>query len=113
MSAWNYMFDYALLRRIEDLSARAARTDREARSAQRHRVDDLEREVGQLTLVCRALIGMMKEQGAFDAAVFNAALDKIDAEDGVVDGRVTPEDERPRKPASVPPVMAPTPRRKR
>jgi hypothetical protein len=113
MSAWNYMFDYALLRRIEDLSARAARSDRQIRSAQRHRVEDLERELGQLTLVCRALIGMLKEQGHFDAAVFNAALDKIDAEDGVLDGRVTPEDERPRRPAPVPPVIAPTPRRNR
>ena len=59
------------------------------------------------------LIGMLKEQGQFDATAFNAALDKIDLEDGVKDGRVTPERDRPAaRPPPPPPVQAPIPRRK-
>lgn len=63
-----------------------------------------------MTLVCRALIGMLKEQGHFDAAIFNTALDKIDAEDGVIDGRVTPESERPQRLSPPTPVVPPKPR---
>lgn len=113
MSAWNYMFEYALLKRIDELSARSSRAEREGRSVQRHRLEDLERDLGRVTLICRALIGMLKEQGNFDAAIFNAALDKIDAEDGVIDGQVTPEEQRPTKPAAHDPLAAPTPRKRR
>jgi hypothetical protein len=112
MSSWDYVFGPTLLQKIEELSVRAARADRHVRREQRLRVEELEHELGRLNLVCRALIGMLKEQGHFDAAIFNTALDKIDAEDGVIDGRVTPEDERPVKPGSLPRSAAPTARRK-
>jgi hypothetical protein len=116
MGAWNYLFDNDLLQRLDlerlDERARhAERAMRRAHGAQRDRIAELEQEVGQLALACRALIGMLKEQGQFDAAIFNAALDKLDADDGVIDGRVTPERDRPAPPA--PPLTAPVPRRRR
>jgi hypothetical protein len=116
MSAWNYMFDNNLLQRmdLERLRASASSAERQmrvARRAQADRMEELEHEVGELALLCRALIGMLKEQGHFDAAAFNAALDKIDLEDGVKDGRVT----RPGPPPPPPPapVQAPIPKRQR
>ena len=117
MSLWKYMFDSDLLQRmdLEQLDRRAAMAESRLRSAHRaqsDRIEELEHELGQLALVSRALLAMLKEQGTFDVAIFNAALDKIDAEDGVIDGRVTPEAERPRKPAPVDPIVAPTPRRR-
>jgi hypothetical protein len=119
MGTWNYMFDSDMLQRmdLERLAERAsfaeARIRRVAR-AHGERVEELEREVGEMALVLRALIGMLKEKGGFDAAAFNAAFEKIDAEDGVIDGRVTPEDQRPAPPRPpAPPVQAPVPRRSR
>ena len=118
MSTWNYMFDNNLLlrsdlERLRRASESAARQMRITRRAHDERIESLEREVGELALLCRALMGMLKEQGHFDAAAFNAALDKIDLEDGVRDGRVTPVAERPvPRPPPPSPVQAPIPRRR-
>jgi hypothetical protein len=119
MSTWNYMFDNDMLQRmdLERLRMRAESASRQMRITRRahdERIEALESEVGELALLCRALMGMLKEQGHFDAAAFNAALDKIDLEDGVRDGRVTPVSERPvPRPPPPPPVQAPIPRRNR
>ena len=110
MSAWNYVFDNNFLQRmdLERLRSRAAGAEQQMRAARREhadRLEELEHEVGELALLCRALLGMLKERGQFDAAAFNAALDKIDLEDGVKDGRVTkagPPAPRPLPPAPVP-----------
>ena len=119
MSAWNYMFDNNVLQRmdLERLRSRAADAERQmrsARKAQGDRIEELEHDVGELALLCRALIGMLKEKGDYDPASFSAALDKIDMEDGVKDGRVTPERDRPaQRPSPPPPVQAPIPRKNR
>jgi hypothetical protein len=59
------------------------------------RVEALEKSVGRLALISRALVATLERQGLVDAEVLQQVMDEIDAEDGVVDGMVTPEHLRP------------------
>ena len=72
------------------------------------RIQDLEDEVGSLLLVVRALSEMLRSKGLFDETAFREAMQRIDLEDGVLDGKVT-------RPEPVPPPVqdAPTPGRRR
>ncbi len=118
MAIWNYLLDSDLLQRIdiERLEAGARATQQRVARAQRahaQRIAELEQQVGELLLAQRALLTMLQVTGRFDAPAFQAALEGLDAADGVVDGRVTPEDARPPAPGPVrPPVAAPVPRRR-
>ena len=76
-----------------------------ARSASR----PWQQEVGELALLCRALVHVLGERGGLDPEALRAALERMDAEDGVIDGRVTPEDDRP-KPQKPPATAHPTPK---
>lgn len=109
MSIWNYVFDNEYRQRsdIEDLKRRSQVTGRsQTRKAKEldRRVDELEEEVGEITLVCRSLLTLLRQSGVVDPTAFEAVMADIDAEDGVIDGRVTPEDKRPksRKPPKAP-----------
>ncbi|MDF1660874.1 MAG: hypothetical protein P1V97_03835, partial [Planctomycetota bacterium] len=99
MSVWNYVFDNEYKQRydIENLRQasnnarrRQSRTQRETKD----RVSELEQEVGELALVCRTLLTVLRESGSIDEKRFQQVFKDIDAEDGVIDGRVTPETER-------------------
>jgi hypothetical protein len=103
VSIWRYVFDSELRQRedIEQLRRRAEITRRHARirSADvKERLDALEDEVGELGLLVRALIETLRAGGAVDAEALAAAMHRIDAADGVVDGR-----------AGKPPPEAPDP----
>lgn len=104
MSIWNYVFDSEWSQRsdIESLKEQAqaarARMDHERRDT-RDRVAKLEQEVGELALLCRAMLQVLSENGGIKPEQLHAAMEKIDAEDGVIDGRVKPERERPKKKA--------------
>ena len=126
MAMWKYFFDNELFQRmdIERLEQRSDLLRRQARRAHRQqedRLDDLEQDFGELALLCRALVAVLKEKGGVDDEALHAALQRIDAEDGVIDGRVTHESERPRTPVvpptaapnAPPPVAAPIPHRRR
>ena len=119
MSILRYMFDNEWKQRddIEALKAvqasRRRQARRESRSAE-NRIDDLEAEVGELALLCRTLLTVLRETAVVDPDVLAETLKRVDLEDGVLDGRVTPEGKRPaafREPKETP--EAPTPRRGR
>lgn len=98
MSILPYLFDSRFKQRTDiELLKHAANTLRRrgavARKELRARIEDLEDEVAELTLLCRALLTVLRQSGAVDPAEFDAAVRAIDAEDGTLDGKVT----RPRK----------------
>ncbi len=110
MSLMKYLFDHDLLQRgdIEDLRRRSSAAERRSRRQSRNtakRIDDLEGEVAELALLCRALLTVLHESDVIDAQQFSDVMRRIDAEDGVIDGKITPDDERPRAPQ--PPIAAP------
>jgi hypothetical protein len=116
MGAWNFIFDNELFQRmdIEDLRRQAEHSRWAARRASRRtndRLEDVEKDLAEVVLLCRALVSMLRERGVFDENALQAALRAVDAEDGVIDGRVTPESERPKPPG--PPIQAPVPTRRR
>lgn len=82
-------------RKIEDLErkAQAQKNTRRRASADRK---DLENQIGELKLLCRALIATLKETGALDAELFEEHMKRIDAEDGTIDGKVTPPIKAPK-----------------
>ena len=55
----------------------------------------LETEVSELALVCRTLLTVLRENAIVDPVTISETMRRIDLEDGVADGRVTPEAERP------------------
>jgi len=117
MSIWNYVFDNEWRQRsdIEALRNRASRTRtrmRSSRSQQDARVDQLEDEVGELALLSRALLTILREQGVVDPARLAEVMHDIDAEDGVVDGKTTLSTPRPAS-DSAPEGTSPAPKRRR
>jgi len=116
MSLMKYMFDNDWMQRgdIEALRNRSRTADRTARRRNRQtddRIDDLENEVAELALLSRVLLTMLHESNVIDPNQFGEVMRRIDAEDGVIDGKITPEADRPQPPK--PPLAAPKPRRKR
>jgi hypothetical protein len=100
VSILDYLFDHDWRQRadIERLKAEQAhRRRQEARSSLRsgRRLDDLEARVGELTLLCRALAVVLRETAVVDPDVLAETMQRLDAEDGVADGRVTPGTDRP------------------
>lgn len=115
MSLFKYMFDHDYLQRadIEALRSRARKNERRERVDRRKaqdRLEQLEDEVAELTLLSQALLLVLRESGALDQAKLQRALEEIDAADGVIDGKVTRPEDRPRPPRETP--SSPT-RRKR
>jgi hypothetical protein len=54
------------------------------------RIAQLERELGELALVCRALVVMLEQGGTIDRAKLLESMKRIDAFDGSADGRLDP-----------------------
>lgn len=79
----------------------AARRNRDTRE----RIEALEQEVGELTLVCTALLTMLEDSNLLDRKIFEQAMERIDAEDGAVDGQVTPA-QNEQEPPIVPPLRS-------
>jgi hypothetical protein len=92
------LFDYVFTSGEKRLSTETASLEERARRAtaalvsgkeSRDRIDELEARVGELALLCRALVTALEEKGALSHARLREVMDKIDAEDGVIDGQVT------------------------
>ena len=104
MSFFTYRFDNGCRQRAdieqlrEQARAKARGSRRRARKLedQGERIEALEDQVGELALICRALLSTLRESGAIDPAQYAEVLARIDAEDGVVDGKVTPPAARPK-----------------
>jgi len=79
--------------KIEDVSQRVA--DLEAR------VDGLVTELEESQIVTRALVELILQSSEYSSDDLKNLIEDIDAQDGVVDGRITPEAEKP-KPKFVP-----------
>ncbi|MDF1786686.1 MAG: hypothetical protein P1U82_12515 [Verrucomicrobiales bacterium] len=96
------------LRRIAvnaDLQERRQRVahyrDRHTRLAEKsttRKVEKLEDELGQSTLVIEALIELLEESGTMNNSAIATLVHELDALDGVVDERVTPEASKRFKP---------------
>lgn len=110
MSLWNHLFDSEWRQRsdIETLKSVSMRQSSKLRQQGRkaeQRLKDLEQEVGELSLICRGLLTLLEQQGTVDPQALQEVLHSIDAEDGVIDGRITPESAQPK--------LAPKRRRRR
>ncbi len=101
MSLWNHLFDSEWRQRsdIESLKSVSMRQSSKLRRQSRkseERLRDLELEVGELSMICRGLLTLLERQGTVEPAALKAVMHEIDAEDGVIDGRVTPESAQPK-----------------
>ncbi len=99
-STWSYLFDSERKQRadintLQKASAGIARRLSRKQAEAGERIQALEQQVGELTLLCRALLEVLADRELLEADALVEAMRAIDAEDGVVDGRVTPEEERP------------------
>ena len=59
------------------------------------RVKELEIELAQSALVIESLISLLEEKNLVTREELKQRTSQIDAADGVVDGRITPPEERP------------------
>ena len=112
MSLFDFFFpewaEASHLRRIADNSDLQEQRNRVAHYRDRHarladrsarkRIEELERELGQSALVIEALIELLEESGSVERSAIATRVHELDARDGVVDGRITPEAKRPFKP---------------
>jgi len=56
------------------------------------RIEQLEQELGQASLVIEALIEKLEEKSLVSREELERLVTEIDARDGVIDGRITPTD---------------------
>ncbi len=66
------------------------------------RVEKLQRDLEQSALVIESLIGLLEEKKVLTRQECQLRIAQIDSSDGVIDGRITPEHERPDHPPLVP-----------
>lgn len=120
MEFWDQLFDSDYKRRadIESLKQiansrkRARRQDRRETADQQKRIEQLEDQVGELALLCRSLLTVLRETEAVQPERFEEVMKQIDAEDGVVDGKITPENALPKDPNAIPEIR-PWPKKNR
>lgn len=102
MSLWDHLFDSEYKQRadIESLKQMSrkrmlaqSRGDRMLND-QQGRIERLEEQVGELALLCRTLLTILREQDAVDPERFEQVMQQIDAEDGLVDGQFTPRQDQ-------------------
>ena len=96
MDFWTHLFDNEYRQRadIESLkqsSIKKKRRDQRTIQNQQDRIEALEDQVGELALLCRSLLTVLREDGTVRPERFEEVMKQMDAEDGVVDGKFTPE----------------------
>ena len=74
-------------RRQLNLSRSSARRNRAKLSDLNERLDELEKEVGSLQLMNRALIAYLRQQDVWDDDTFRSLVYELDIEDGKLDGK--------------------------
>ncbi len=97
MSIFNYIFDSDWSQRsdIDALKRQNAtlvghsRVRRSKEAANEARVEELEQEVGELALLCKTMMQILLEKRVCTGQEFEALIAKVDASDGVSDGKVT------------------------
>ena len=99
MDFWSHMFDNDYRQRADIESLKRLAKNRRAMRAggiqkiasNDQRIEQLEEQVGELALLCRALLTVLRETSAVDPEHLHRVMERIDAEDGVVDGKITPQ----------------------
>lgn len=66
------------------------------------RIDELESEVGQLTIIIEALLETMADRSIMTREELARKIGEIDARDGVIDGRITKQKPTSEAPKSTP-----------
>lgn len=107
MSLWDLVQHMQISSIESNAKTERRRTRRRAMQSDR-RIEELEDEVAKLQLLCHALVRVACDAGHLTPERLQAVIHEIDAEDGVVDGRVTPPEAR-----DEPKPTAPPKRRKR
>ena len=107
MSLWDVVQQMQISSIESNAKTERRRMRRRAMKSDR-RLEDLEDEVARLQLLCHALVRVACDAGQLTPERLQAVLHESDAEDGVIDGRVTPAEDR----AEPKPIFSPT-RRKR
>ncbi|XZE51877.1 hypothetical protein SH139x_003543 [Planctomycetaceae bacterium SH139] len=111
MSFWDHLFDSEYKQRtdIESLKKMTVQRNRTLRrtlaNTEDHqaRIETLEDQVGELALLCRSLLTILREDGTIQPERFEQVMQHIDEQDGTVDGKITPPD--PPEPPPYPPVI--------
>lgn len=101
----NHLKQIASARRLSQIEA-----TRNARE-QEERIEELENQVGELALLCRSLLTLLRENGTVNPEQFQEVFNRLDAEDGTVDGKISKPNTPP--PPEDPPEPPPKPRRLR
>lgn len=97
------------LRTLAENSQREAMSRRAAETAERlqmrqvsrlnsksdDRIGKLENELAQSALIIESLVALLHEKGVVSRDELKERVARIDAEDGVIDGKITPASEKP------------------
>ncbi|OYV06919.1 MAG: hypothetical protein CFE26_03750 [Verrucomicrobiales bacterium VVV1] len=59
------------------------------------RVEKLENQLAQSALIIESLVTLLDEKGVVSRDELKERVARIDAEDGVIDGKITPASEKP------------------
>ena len=92
-------YDIESLKKLAQYRKYARLRDLERIESQEARIEQLENHVAELALICRSLVTALRENGTVNPETMMETMIRIDAEDGVVDGKITPP-EPPEPPAS-------------
>ena len=87
-SEWRQRSDIEKLKRRNRITVRSAARER---GRGRRRVEKLEEEVAELTLVTSALLAHLRAQAGWDEAAFRERFQTLDLEDGELDGKLRKE----------------------
>lgn len=97
MDLWDYLFDNEYYQRADIKSLQkesriwkqAQQRNQLQATDQQKRIDELEDQVGQLALLCRSLLTVLREDGTVKPDRLCEVMNRIDAEDGTLDGKMT------------------------
>lgn len=90
-SDWSQRSDIEALKRQNQTLTDRLQNKRATVAENEARIAELEEEVGELALICKTLMQVMLENQICTGRDIEDALRRIDAKDGVVDGKVTKE----------------------
>lgn len=111
MSFWDHLFDNEYKQRtdIESLKKKTRQGNRTLSRAlantedHQARIETLEVQVGELALLCRSLLTILREDGTIQPERFEQVMQHIDEQDGTLDGKITPPE--PPEPPQYPPII--------
>ena len=111
MSFWD-LYQQMQISSMESNAKSERRRQRRKGLKTERRLEDLETEIEQLKLLCTALVRVATDAGQLDSDRLQKLLYQIDAEDGVVDGRITEPESRREATHGAPTRNAPTRKRR-